>query len=406
MPMRAAHAWLAILVAVCAGSSAASCASGARGPKPGSAESSARGQGLRDAGLRSEMVGADTLANTRIGGPYGTVLAFRFRSQWTGVVRAVRFYAVLNSDGRDGYSGGTGGTLRVTLARDSGAPQHVPTRSALASASFAPPSRDAWPLVRFDKPAHVVAGHYYHVVFTNTDRHPESNYISINALLSYGSHEATPAVPDGLAVLLGSTSDGGRTPGNWTPRAESSGERYVPILDVQGASSDQHLGLGYMEVWSSNPKPIGGAAKVRQLLGPAPRKAITGAWLRVRRRDGATAPLQLRIERVAGGVLGSGSLPAGAIASGRPRWVHVRFPAPIAVNGGESIALSAAASQQGSYEAFPIRKGTEFGFSRRTVFDGGYAQFTAGGSWVGWDQWGGHDLHNGDLQFMLDLAGG
>lgn len=355
--------------------------------------------------MPGELVGADTLANTRIGGPYATVLAFRFRARWTGVVRAVRFYAVLNSDGRDGYSGGTGGSLRITLSRDSGAPRHVPVGGSLASATLVPPRRDAWPLVRFDKPANVVAGHYYHVVFTNPDRDPESNYISVNALLSYGSHEPTPRVPDGMAVLLGSTTDGGRTPDNWAPRAESSGERYLPILDVQGAKSDQHLGLGYMEVWSSNPKPIGGDAKVRQLLGSRPGQTINGAWLRVRRRDGATAPLQLRIERVAGGVLASASLPARAIAGGHPRWVHVRFAQPVVATGGEGMALTATASKAGSYEAFPIRKGTEFGFSQRTVFDGGYAQFTDGGPWVGWDQWGGHDLHNGDLQFMLDVAG-
>ena len=50
-------------------------------------------------------VGADALANTRSAAP-GTVLAFRFRPGWTGRVRAVRFYVVVNSDGRNGYSGG------------------------------------------------------------------------------------------------------------------------------------------------------------------------------------------------------------------------------------------------------------------------------------------------------------
>jgi hypothetical protein len=403
--MAAARAWLAVVVAMSVISSASSCASDASAPTSGNASPSARAHGVRDAGLPGEVAAADTLANTRIGGPYGTVLAFRFRASWTGVVRAVRFYAVLNSETRDGYSGGNGGTLRVTLTRDSGGLRHVPARDSLAFATLVPPSRDAWPLVRFDKPANVVAGHYYHVVFTNTDRDPERNYVSVNALLSYGSHGPAPRVPDGLEVLLGTTTDGGRTPRNWMTRAESSGERYEPILDVVGAKSDQHLGLGYMEVWSGNPKPIGAGAKVRQLLGSGSGQTITGAWLRVRRRDGATAPLQLRIERVAGGVLGSGSVPARAIAGGHPRWVHVRFARPVVAHAGESIALTAAAGEAGSYEAFPIRKGTEFGFSRRTVFDGGYAQFTEGGTWVGWDQWGGHDLHNGDLQFMLDVAG-
>jgi hypothetical protein len=399
--MRAARGWGAILVAVCAMSASTSCANDA------GSHGAVSARGLRAGlGLRGTMVGADTLANTRIGGPYGTVLAFRFRAQWTGRVRAVRFYAVLNSDGRDGYSNGTGGTLKVTLTRDSGAPRHVPAPGALASATLVPPRRDGWPLVQFHRSVPVVAGHYYHVVFTNNDRDPKNNYISVNALLSYGSTEPAPRVPDGMGVLLGTSADGGRTARSWETRAESAGERYAPILDVVGTGSDQHFGLGYMEVWSGNAKPIGGDAQVRQLLGAAPGQVITGAWLRVQRSDGATAPLKLSIERTDGSVLGSGSVAADAIASGRPHWAHVRFSQPAKVDGGAGITLTASARDADAYEAFPIRKGTEFGFSARTVFDGGYAQFTDGGSWVGWDQWGGHDLHNGDLQFMLDLAGG
>jgi hypothetical protein len=250
----------------------------------------------------------------------------------------------------------------------------------------------------------VVAGRYYHVVFTNTDPRPRRNYVSVNALLAYGRHQHAPRTPDGLAVLLGLTADGGRTARHWTTRAEHPGERYAPILDVVGAGAGQHLGLGYMEVWSGNPKPIGGDAAVRQLLGHPPRELITGAWLRVRRRHGTTSRLRLRIGRVAGGVLASASRPARAIASRRPVWVHVRFRRPAAVGPGEDLALTATAARRGAYEAFPIRDGSEFGFDSRTVFASGYAQFTDAGAWVGWDQWGGHDLHNGDLQFALDVA--
>jgi hypothetical protein len=392
---------LAVLAVGCA-AGAASCGA-SDGPAVGDGAGAAR---ATDAGLPGVMVGADTLANTRIGGPYATALAFRFRSRWTGLVRAVRFYAVLNSDGRDGYSGGTRGTLRVTLARDSGPPRHVPTPRALASASLVPPPRDAWPLVRFGRPAHVVAGHYYHVVFTNTGRDPQHNYISVNALLADGSDEPAPRVPDGLAVLLGITADGGRTPRDWTPRSEHPDERYAPILEVVGGASDQHLGFGYMEVWSSNPKPIGGRAEVRQLLGPMRDTTITGAWLRVRRRPGATAALRVRIEGVSGGELGAASVPASAIPDGRSGWVHVRFARPVVARDDAGLALIAAAGAAGSYEAFPIRKGTDFHFSPQTVFNGGYAQFTDGGPWVGWDQWGAHDRHDGDLQFMLDVSSG
>jgi hypothetical protein len=350
------------------------------------------------------VVAADTLANTRIGGPYGTTLAFRFRARWTGVVRGVRVYVVLNSDGRDGYSGGTGGKLRVTLERDSGAPRHLPTRHALASASVTPPSRDAWPLVAFPKPARVVAGHYYHVVFTNDDPDPRTNYVSINSLLAYGHGEPAPPVGNGMAVLLAGSRDGGRTPTSWHERSEARGQVYAPIMDVVGDGSGQHVGLGYMEVWSSNPKPIGGADEVRQLLGPAPQRAITGAWLRVRRRPAGTAPLRIRIERAGGGVLASASVPARAVDVNRPNWVHVRFAKAVTAPRSTSLALTAVSSGQDAYEAFPIRKGTEFGFNPRTVVGGGYAQFTSGGQWVGWDQWGTPDRHTGALQFALDTA--
>jgi hypothetical protein len=349
------------------------------------------------------MVAADSLANTRIGGPYGTVLAYRFRSRWTGVVRGVRFYVTVNSDGRSGYSGGSGGTLRITLARDGGRHRHVPGQS-LAAVTMRAPSRDVWPLVRFRRPVPVTAHRFYYVVFTNLDPDPARNYLSINALAAYGSRGSAPPLPDGMAVLLGETSDGGATPRSWVSRSQRRGDRYAPILEVQGARPDQRLGLGYMEVWVSNPKPIGGGASVRQLLGTRPASRITGVWLRLRRRAGETAPLTLRIERTTGGVLASRTVAAARVSTGEPQWVHVRLPKPVTVRGSEPLALVAASSGGAAYEAFPIRKGTEFGFHAGTVFGGGYAQFAQGRGWLGWDQWGGHDLRTGDLQFALDIG--
>jgi hypothetical protein len=402
MSVRAARLSLILLVA-----SVGACSCGGGGAAPARTAAAPATAASADAASESHgsLVAADALANTRIGGPYGTVLAFRFRSQWTGVVRGARVYVVVNGDGRDGYSGGTGGRLRVSLVADAGRPRHVPSSRRLASASVAAPSRDSWPLVRFAKPPRVVAGRYYHVVFTNDDPDPRDNYVSINALLSYGHDEPSPRVPDGLAVLLGSTRDGGATPHRWETRAEQPGQRYAPILDVAGGRPGQHLGLGYMEVWSANPKPIGGHAEVRQLLGRGTSRAITGAWLRVRRHAGESAALQLSIGAAGGGVLAKASVPASSIPADGDRWVHVRFDHPVRAPG-RSLALTATADAPSSYEAFPIRKGVEFGFDPRAVFDAGYAQFTrADGAWTGWDQWGQPNRHDGALQFALDLAG-
>jgi hypothetical protein len=351
------------------------------------------------------LVAADTLANTPIGGPFGTVLAFRFRAGWTGTVRGVRFYVIVNPSNREGYSAGTWGRLRVALTRDSGAPRHRPRGRALAAAVITPSRKDLWPFVRFAKPPRVVAGRLYYVVFTNVDPDPGHNYVSINSLLSRGHGEPRPRVPGGLRVLLGESSDGGTTAYDWRPREDGSGERYVPILDVAGGDPDQHAGVGYMEVWVSAPRWIGGDAEVRQLLSIADGRSATikGAWLRVQRVGDATAPLTLRLERMDGTPIAAGTVPARTISSRLPQWVHARFATPVPVPQRTPLALAASSSRARAYKTFPLRKGTDFGFDSRTLFGGGYAQYGSGGGWTGWTQWGERDRRDSDLQFALDV---
>jgi hypothetical protein len=351
------------------------------------------------------FVQADALGNTHIGGPGRTALAFRFRATWTGSVAAVRLYIIRNVRGRTGYSGGTGGILRVALQKDSGRRRrHVPRGRPLATATLTPRAHGFWPLVHFNRPGRVAAGRLYHIVFTNVDRDPERNYVSINALFSESRSGPAPAVPDGLAVLAGSPQGrGGQI--RWHPRGEAP-EHYLPIVDVVGSRPGQHAGLGYMEVWGETAKPVGGKAMVRQLLrtpgGTTTR--INGAWLRVRRSSGTNDPLVLRIERPGGKVIASAAVAPGKVPTTRPGWVHVRFASPASPAPNTALAFTASAASASAYRAFPVRKGPEFGFDRSTVFDGGYAQFNDGSGWIGWDQWGGHDQRNSDLQFALDVA--
>jgi hypothetical protein len=343
---------------------------------------------------------ADSLGNTVIGGPDHAALTFRFRAMWTGSVIAIRCYVIKNVNGRSGYSLGDMGTMRVALQADSGHRPHVPVGRALASATFRPADRGFFPLVRFNKSVHVVAGRLYHVVFSNVARDPVHNYASINALFSKSRLGRGPGAPEGLAVL---ESDG-RGSARWAPRRSSAHEYYLPILDVVGGKAGQHSGLGYMEVW--DPKPIGANTGVRQLLrAPAGGTSITGAWLRVQRAGSSGDPLVLGLVQNDGSVLASVSVPAAEVAADDAGWVHVRFGNPVSVPAGTQLALTASAASAGAYEAFPIRKGSGFGFAPDTYYNGGYAQFNDGSGWVGWDQWGGHDRHDSDLQFALDLAG-
>jgi hypothetical protein len=347
------------------------------------------------------LVQADALGNTVIGGSARTALAFRFRATWTGSVVGVRVYVIKNVNGRTGYSAGDGGTMRVALHADSGGRRHVPAGGRLAATTFRPRDHGFWPLVRFAEAGRVVAGRLYHVVFTNIDSRPASNYVSINALYSASRLGRGPAVPNGLAVLAGSSA-GSRAEG-WELRGSRPNEHYLPILDVVGRRAGHHDGLGYMEVWDA--KPIGGDAAVRQLIriGGSQPMRVEGAWLRVRRTEGRRVPLRLRIERPDGEVLASASVAPGDVPTSDPGWVHVRFAEPARIEPGTDVALTAVASGR-AYEAFPIRKGADFGFDRSTMFNGGYAQFDDGDGWAGWDQWGGHDQRTSDLQFALEAV--
>jgi hypothetical protein len=159
-----------------------------------------------------------------------------------------------------------------------------------------------------------------------------------------------------------------------------------------------------MEVW--DPKPVGGAAGVRQLLRtPAGRTTrVKGAWLRIKRERGTDAPLVIGLGRSDGAALASATLAPSAVPTSDAGWVHATFSRPVSLPAGSEVTLSASAGQPSSYEAFPIRKGVDYGFDTSTYFDSGYAQFNTGGGWLGWDQWGGHDRHDSDLQFALDVG--
>jgi hypothetical protein len=75
---------------------------------------------------------------------------------------------------------------------------------------------------------------------------------------------------------------------------------------------------------------------------------------------------------------------------------------------GRSYHLVLGAPATARYEAFPMRKGSDKGFSAATLFSDGHAECTDGRGWTGWTQWGKADRSDADLQFFfqVDPAGG
>jgi hypothetical protein len=348
-------------------------------------------------------VSADALANTPIGGPFGTTLAFRFRAAWSGSITSVRLYVVVNSDGTLGYSGGDGGILGVSVVPQG--EDGLPSETVLGSATLRP-RMDAisFPRLQFDTPPEVVAGHDYALVFTNLSPQPEVNYVSINALVARGLGVPPPPFPLADGVLLGDSKDGGGTPANWRARAQGSGENYLPIVDISG--NKRHMGLGYMESWISNPKPIDPGASVRELFTYTRSRParLVEALVRVRRTGDWVGPLSIRLENPEGTVLAVAKVPGALVPADGAGWVSAIFRKPPLLVRGETVAL-VLRSAGATFEAYPLRKGLAFGFDSGTFFGSGYAQFSRSrsGSWKGWDQWGDTNRKDGDLQFALRL---
>jgi hypothetical protein len=349
-------------------------------------------------------VGADSLDNFQIGGPKRGVFAYRFRAPWTGTVASVKFFAILNTEERPaGYSGGTGGTFRVSLVADV---DGTPGRDVLAQAAYAPTRANLFPRLRFPAPAPVERGRYYAIVFTNIDENPVENFASINTLYVDPATDARPrSIPADVSMLWADGATDLETPIAWT-RDPVGGDGHFPVVDIAGGEPGQHLGYGYMEIWSENAKPIGGPASVRQRftfeqVSPA---RVRKVWIRLRRTSDSAAPLRISLETPDGRLLATALSAANRIREDRPGWVTVTFPGAPILRPRQTVALVLRAGSERAYEAYPVRDGSLFGFTAATVFPEGYAQFTSAGGWKGWDQWGKYDRHDGDLQFGLGLT--
>ncbi|GAG51349.1 unnamed protein product, partial [marine sediment metagenome] len=164
---------------------------------------------------------ADSLANINLG-RWGYEVSFRISAEKSGHVRKLRYY---DMHGQSGYSGGDGGEVRIELQTDDGSGAHRPSGTVLASGFIREPLKETlFPLVTFDRPARVTEGELYHIVFTNPDPDPNTNFTSVNCL--YMKHPLTPQQPSvsdrDLAVVWRQV---GKT--EWDVR-----RKFTPIYDL------------------------------------------------------------------------------------------------------------------------------------------------------------------------------
>jgi hypothetical protein len=337
---------------------------------------------------------ADSLANTVLGGPSLNTASYRFQAKHASVLRSIRLFFIWSLL-KTGYQAGLGGTIQVDLMADDGSAAHLPKGPALASLNYGNILAQAnnYPELSFANPVALTGGQLYHLVFTNVDPSPMTNYISLDSL--YTNAQTAPMQPSlndaNFALLVRSGT------GAWKLR-----EGFTPILELDYADGGRQ-GNGYMEVWSTNPKTISGNAMARETFTVSgPGRTFTRIMVRLQRTAGAS-PLTLRLETGSGTLIEQGTVPAASVLPGVPAWVTCSFPLSQVLSSGAAYHLTLSSPADTQYSIFPIRKGLDKGFSDYTAFPDGHAQFTTTGAagWTGWDMWGTPNLTTSDLQFMF-----
>ena len=337
---------------------------------------------------------ADALANTVLGGPYLNSVSYRFQAKHASALKGIRVFFIWSLV-KSGYQAGQGGTIQVDLKADDNTAAHLPTGPSLASVSYGNvvAQNNNYPELQFPYPATLTGGGLYHLVFTNVDPTPTTNYISLDSL--YTNAQTAPMQPSisdtNYAALVRSGT------GAWRLR-----QGFTPILELDYADGGSQ-GAGYMEVWSTNAKTISGNAQVRETFKVSgPSRTFTKIMVRTQLVAGAS-PLTLQLTEADGTVIAQGTVPAASVLKGVPNWVTCTFPLSTALSSGVGYNLTLTTAADTQYSIFPIRKGLDKGFSTSTAFPDGYAQATSTGStgWAGWDMWGTPNLTTSDLQFMF-----
>jgi hypothetical protein len=344
-------------------------------------------------------IGADSLANTQVGGQNNLMTSYRFRAQTSSALNSVRIYVV---DGT-GYAAGTGGSVEVSIQTDDGTSGHLPSGTRLASATIRtgnPVSIGYLPLVAFATPPRLTAGTRYHVVFRNIDASPTVNFVSVNSLIvRQPPSPQQPRFPDLDWTQLMKAGNG-----SWTVRSG-----FTPILALNYANGRQD-GQGYMEVWIRGYERIAGASfMARESFTVAGgNRTVSSVGVRLK-RTGGTSPLVIRLETAAGVKLAEATVPAASIAVQAPdsfgypaTWATAALSSPVTLAAGQRYNLRLSTASGTEYSVYAIRQGVDYGFGSTTHFGDGLAYRTVNGGST-WETFGYGGAHYGqsDLQFFL-----
>lgn len=348
------------------------------------------------------MFAADDLNNTRIGTPSAYSSAYRFRAEQSSALSSARIYIIAN--GNTGYSNGTGGTLRLDLYANDPA-SNFPTGNSLANGSLTPGNPGSgFFTIAFGSPATLVVGILYHVVFTNTDASPTTNYLSVNNIFcsTVGSQfQKRWPDTDWCELVRAGT-------GAWS--ADRGGSVNTPIMQLAYANG-QYQGNGYMETWgrggSDGWNTCNGTIRLRETFTPTTAVSFRYCAVRLARSVG-TSPLTVLIETAAGVAVVSGTIPAASVnlyakddhGFGQ-KWATVDLGSTYVLTSGVTYHLQLSTVAGTEYWTTCPRRGSAYGFQPVTYFADGNAQIDSGSGWGDVKALTGVPVAQADLQFCL-----
>ena len=285
-------------------------------------------------GYYGSSVAMDALGNLMIG-PDGQV-AVRFMCTHNGTIdRIVQQYQNVTP----GYMGGTGGQIKWELRTDDGTSNHFPSSTVLWTVTDTSPTKTKSGTVIqwFDvSPAiPVAAGTLYHIVYTNVDPSPTTNYVSFDGINT--SKNTSPVQPCYSDANLMAFSQGP----NWLPNLHTTPEFNVHYTDGYAQ------GTGYVDTTSTS-SPASETFTVSGGNQVATSVSAAGSGLTFTLTSG-------------GSTLASG---AGAVSS-YPGWQTYTFPSAITLYNGQTYTLTVSGSTGKA-----VQKGTPYGMY--TSFPDGY----------------------------------
>ncbi len=276
-------------------------------------------------GYYGPAVAMDGLGNLTIG-PNGQI-AVRFLCTHTGGIdRIVQQYQNVTP----GYMGGTGGRIKWELRTDDGTANHFPSGTVLWTVTDTSPTKakSGTVIQWFDlSPAvPVTAGTLYHVVYTNVDPSPDTNYVSFDGI--YTKKNNSPVQPAYSDTNLMTLWNGP----NWIANLHTTPEFNVHYADGYAQ------GTGYVDSTSTSSP----ASETFTVSGG--NVVVTGV---------SAAGTGLSFSLTSGGqAIASGTGSPGAYAG----WTTYTFPSSITLVNGQTYTLTLSGSV---YRA--LQKGDPYG---------------------------------------------